>query len=331
MLFLDWDETISAHDTLALIAPPDGQHPGVPFGEYGKAYMEDLAKHERTWRYEGKEDDATSRDATIAVPRPSLGADWRRQWAFLGSLDEVELASQRRIEEGGLFCHFDPLAMEKRAVEQVELRTGWEGFARQTLAEDGVEYHIISVGWSARFIAAALRRTPVSPPPRSICANEVEIDPNTGRGTGRLTKSRDAKTAEMALGEGRATEHVGRSGIRTGQHKIREMRRIRATLATSTSLPHDLITVYVGDSTTDLPCLLEAGIGIVMGGKQSLRRTIDELGLDKYLQTSLQDAKPLIGRRVSSQTSQDTPFLITVADWDGAQTVLDVVRRALHA
>ena len=28
ILFIDWDETITSHDTLSLIAPPDDQHEG---------------------------------------------------------------------------------------------------------------------------------------------------------------------------------------------------------------------------------------------------------------------------------------------------------------
>lgn len=234
LLFFDWDETISAADTLALIAPAEGdQLHGPPFSYYSKAYADDLAK-------------VPSRDVK------SL----QEQFEHLASLDEVELASQRRIEDGGLFRDLPATSVTSRAAA-VRLREGFEDAFASWLAASGVESHVISVGWSAAFIRARLARCLPPNVPLSICANEVEVE--QGRCTGRLTKSLDASPK-------------GDSGIRTGPHKLREMRRI---VGQADRGP----TVYVGDSSTDLPCLVEADVGIVVGANKSLRKTCDQVGL----------------------------------------------------
>lgn len=177
------------------------------------------------------------------------------QFRYLESLDPIELASQKRIEEGGLFLGCDPLELEERATT-VQLREGWDEFASTVLRH--VEHHVISVGWSARFIRKALLP---SCQPHSICANEIEIDVNTGRGSGRLTKSTDG-----LRGEG---------GLRIAQHKEREMKRIfRDRRAT---------TVYAGDSNTDLICLLSASVGLVLGDGEGIKNTLDRVGMREVL------------------------------------------------
>ena len=124
VLFIDWDETITSHDTLSLIAPPDDQHEGVPFAEYGKQYVEDLKRHENTWQYSSQQ--STTNNAII-IPRKecNLGTGWQEYWAYQNSLDSIELASQKRIEEGGLFRNCDPKELEHRAIDKVQFRKGW--------------------------------------------------------------------------------------------------------------------------------------------------------------------------------------------------------------
>lgn len=296
VLFCDWDETITAHDTLALIAPPDGVHPGPPFASYGKAYMDDMAEHDRRWA----DDRAKHAQAATTESRPSSQVvRLSVQQAYLASFDIVELASQQRIEQGALFKGCDMEAIEARARQHVQWRDGWAEFAQQWLVGSApssssssvaarpngahrrrIKAHIISVGWSARFIAAGLRD---SCTPASICANEVDVDAATGRGTGKLTKSRDAVAAAAAgsaaaVSPAVAPAEVGRCGIRVAQHKVREMRRILAALPHARQNP---LVVYAGDSPTDLEALLEADVGLVLGGKESLRKVlVDEIGMD---------------------------------------------------
>lgn len=303
VLFFDWDETITAHDTLALIAPPDGEHPGVPFEEYGKKYIEDLESHLKEWK-EAHAEFESSMDGYLA---------------YLESLDKVELASQKRIQEGGLFRGCDIQKLEDRARRHVELRQGWKEFSEQWLQNKSnpLEYHIISVGWSARFIAAALQ---TSSPPASICANEVEVDPASGTGTGRLTKSHDAA--------------AGNGGIRIAQHKIREVNRILESKHSNLS-PKPL-TIFVGDSTTDLAALLAVDLGLVIGGKSSLARTIEHTILgdsslaDGRWYTTLDEARDSLATLIKEtrnnlRKKQHRFFLIRINDWHEASEVLKML------
>lgn len=257
LLLFDWDETISAQDTLSLIAPPEGrQHRGPAFSHYTESYLSDLSRH----------DDSFGARDTLA-----------RQTDYLASIDAVERASVARVEEGGLFDGVTATEIEERA-RSVRFRTGWEQVAEYLRDREGqgsgsgVESHIISVGWSARFIRAALAQPPSSLPPsipRSVHANEVEMD-TAGKGTGRLTKS----ITEPDRAQGQSPE--GHGGIRTGIHKREEMRAIVRDYLQRGGTGK---TVYVGDSNTDLPCLLEADVGLLIGGSESARKTCERVGV----------------------------------------------------
>jgi 3-deoxy-D-manno-octulosonate 8-phosphate phosphatase KdsC-like HAD superfamily phosphatase len=78
-----------------------------------------------------------------------------------------------------------------------------------------------------------------------------------GKGTGIISKGDDG-------------------GIFTGYDKLREMKKIIAEHATSDTF----IMVYIGDANTDLPCLLHAGIGIIMGNASSLIETCKRVGIN---------------------------------------------------
>ena len=77
-----------------------------------------------------------------------------------------------------------------------------------------------------------------------------------GRGTGKLTKE-------------------GKTGICTGHDKLREMK----TVLEKKSSSEPIVTVYVGDSNTDLPCLLHVDIGIIIGEGKSVIETCNRVGI----------------------------------------------------
>ena len=87
-----------------------------------------------------------------------------------------------------------------------------------------------------------------------------------GKGTGMLTKS-DSE------------------GICTGPDKLREMKKV----IEKDGISEDVITVYIGDSNTDLPCLLYADIGIIIGEGKSIVETCRRVGIqvDKGNQINL--------------------------------------------
>jgi cation transport ATPase len=55
------------------------------------------------------------------------------------------------------------------------------------------------------------------------------------------------------------------------------------------STSHPFITVYVGDSDTDLPCLLQADVGIIIGNGVSLIETCKRVGIRVKTNQSLRE------------------------------------------
>src|SRR5277367_4768633 len=90
-----------------------------------------------------------------------------------------------------------------------------------------------------------------------------------GKGTGKMTKE-------------------GKMGICTGHDKLREMK----TVLEKKSSSELIVTVYVGDSNTDLPCLLHADIGIIIGEGKSVIETCNRVGIKVQRAVPRQAIKP---------------------------------------
>jgi thiamine phosphate phosphatase / amino-HMP aminohydrolase len=80
--------------------------------------------------------------------------------------------------------------------------------------------------------------------------------------------------------EGRGTGNITKGtgvGICTGYDKLREMKSVLSNRATESNVP--FITVYLGDSNTDLPCLLHADVGVIMGNNQDFLAICERVGI----------------------------------------------------
>jgi phosphoserine phosphatase len=108
-----------------------------------------------------------------------------------------------------------------------------------------------------------------------------------GKGTGKLSKR-------------------GVNGIRTGHDKLREMKKVMQKHRYS----NDFFTVYVGDSNTDLPCLLFADVGIIIGKGGSLIEICKRAGLNVFAGAKLNEIV-----RSSKETRNDKR-LYHFKDWN---------------
>jgi hypothetical protein len=137
-IFVDWDETVTSHDTLSLVAPPDSSEPGSPppFSFFSKYYMEIMDEHEKAFG-----------------PRETL----ERQLEYLDSLGSVEKASVSKVEEYGLFKGVKEADIRERG-KQVKFRDGWKNFTDEATRQEHVWLMgVLSVNWSKSFIVSALR------------------------------------------------------------------------------------------------------------------------------------------------------------------------------
>lgn len=294
-LFFDWDETVTASDTLSLIAPPEStQLHGPSFSHYTEAYMSDLSTY----------------SSSSAEPE-----DWSEQLKFLEGIDEVEVASVSRVEEGGLFKDMPKSELLERS-QDVKFRDGWDSFYSwlndqvkegKTSAAD-----IISVSWSGEFIRRAITDGAGGEDGgiNKVYANEVEMD-EEGRGTGKLTKSSPLSLLNL--------EEGSRGGIRTGIHKLEIMQ------ALAKEDGEKVAKVYVGDSTTDLPCLVNADFGLIMKKKDRF----EESSIGKTIARVKPPIKKLYDDHTDFlQTEQkEGGVLIRVDDWTQALEVIKKIQQ----
>lgn len=239
---LDWDETITETDTMAIISRVTTEPTRWP--EFVDAYMSDLQKHQDTY---GEVNSLSE------------------FFEFLGSLSSVEICSVRRIESAGVFkgVTHDDL---RETAKTVAIRDGFPAFYERL--GSNVSKEVLSVNWSQEFILYGL---PVNCKPEEwkITANSLVFD-DDARCTGAVSKDKDG-------------------GIRTALDKLRYLQ----TRISETRKMEGLL-VYVGDSNTDLPCLLEADLGIVFGRNQSLMDNCEKYGITTLPFRDLNMAKPYV-------------------------------------
>ncbi|KAK4963866.1 hypothetical protein LTR66_012609 [Elasticomyces elasticus] len=292
-LVLDWDGTITQKDTLAIVAEigyrrqktANRSHSLPPWSYFGKTYMDDLATHEAAYR-----------------PRSEERKTVKQEGAWLASLAPIENASVGRVAESGLFRGVTAADVDDIAYQAVygttlpeeltvRLRKGWSALVRKFCQERGSlgTVRILSVNWSERVIHRVLMNVSDGDEhgdsreqhqlvkyveAMNIMANEIEGLNEPEGSNGQLSKN-------------------GRGGIRTSADKLERLRSIQRPTDSAKS-PERFAKreaesapsiVYVGDSATDLECLLAADVGICirdepMGiGQKELAATLDRLGV----------------------------------------------------
>ena len=307
-LFLDWDGTITAKDTTHLIARVGSSHQQQrlienqdfsfrdPWDDLVQAYSDDFHRHQNAYQPQ-------------ALQRKSISEE--QEW--LESLSTIEARSIQRVEESGIFKGVTQSELHcagSKAVEDgsLHLRDGWDKLLTvdtEHLATDSYEKNaksrgdselstfFISVSWSKSFIEGALQHASKNPHATSA---SPQCDPWFLQ---RTVFWKLAIYANEIDGIGRAEGSTGlmhsvwEPNIRTSKDKLltaQEIQREKEDLYVDP--PY---VVYVGDSTTDLECLLSADLGICIrdqpmrSGQQSLAQTLTRLGLETKHVTEMEN------------------------------------------
>ncbi|MCJ1456476.1 hypothetical protein MMC28_006837 [Mycoblastus sanguinarius] len=249
LLLLDWDGTLITQSTLPLIASiatfPD-IHPAL--AGLSKDYSDDLKRHDETYRLKKN-------------GRKTVG----QELAYLDSLRGVERKSIERVEAAGIFknvCTGDIDIAASGAVEasSITMRKGWARLCEVVQArpaEKGVgEMGIVSVAWSRRFIAGVLGEMARRKGCREIWLGDVSVWSN------EIAEDRSGRMDRYFSDEGGGVWTAGdkarilTEAVKRFAAKIEEGKREETGEAT------DPLTLYIGDSPTDLACLLKADMGI---------------------------------------------------------------------
>ncbi|KAL9066038.1 MAG: hypothetical protein Q9161_007828 [Pseudevernia consocians] len=267
LLFLDFDSTLTTTSTLPLIASIATRttHPALP--SLSQAYARHLSAHDRTYR--------PARPDRTTIPQ---------ELAYLDDLRPVERASVERIEAAGLFRGVRTRDVDVAAARvvgdgQVRLRAGFADLLKCVRRRrrggggggGGGKVAIVSVAWSRRFIYGVL----------SAWASRCE-----GGDGGVRVGDVDVRANEIAGDGSGGLDRVfgAEGGVWTAGDKERVMSGvIEAAVGGNSSVPR---TIYIGDSPTDLACLIKAEVGICIrdgamtGEQRELQGTLERVGVE---------------------------------------------------
>jgi 2-hydroxy-3-keto-5-methylthiopentenyl-1-phosphate phosphatase len=248
---LDFDGTITMKDTIGVLAncgiewqAKNAVNMKSAWEGIVASYGRDLADHVE--RYRPQKEDRRTLDEEIAYQR---------------GLKVVEERSFERISRSGLFKAMGDRALEdagRRAVErgEVVVRVGFREFL-DMVKERGDIWGIVSVNFSASFIRGVLAASAGSD------VEDVEILANSPDENGVLF----------------GPESNSRGLVATSDAKLASM---KALLRSWRDRVSSSSIVYIGDSGTDIECLMEAGVeGVIMSEdeKSSLIETMKRVGI----------------------------------------------------
>ncbi|KOS21062.1 UPF0655 protein [Escovopsis weberi] len=261
-LVLDFDGTITTRDTVYQLASAaiaaqkraTGADLQPQWDAILRGYHDDLAAFDR--RYRPAEADRT---------------DVEEELRYLAQLSVVEAASIERVEAAGIFAGLaqaDLFGMGAglAADGTVALRAG----LRELLGlagRQGWRASVLSVNWSGAFIRGVLHGHGIECGGVAVVANELD---EQGRVLGPeiLLGGKEKQEGE---GEGEG-EDRRRRRLMTAADKGECLARMTGGSASA--------TLYVGDSPTDLACLLHGrGVAIAEDAGSALMKTLARVGV----------------------------------------------------
>ncbi|EMD90849.1 hypothetical protein COCC4DRAFT_31887 [Bipolaris maydis ATCC 48331] len=240
---LDWDGTITKKDTLnALVSISAAEKPNFPTMDHWKsasqAYMDDYA--------------ATLKQL---VPTGALPTTITEEKQLLARLKEVEQRSLDRVHSSAIFTNLTHQGIESgasRVIEsdQVQLRTGFPSFFKHIQSRERDAFVMLSVNWSRHFIHSCLAASKISVASHAVLSNELDGISAGLPSSGRIINA--------ASGE---PDPIVSSGDKL--QIFEQMQEVNGP------------KVYIGDSWTDIECLLAADLGICirddpMGSSQKI-------------------------------------------------------------
>ena len=328
-LLLDFDGTITEDDTTSVLAKIGlEQHEihettAASWDDLSSAYLSDYCEHLDTYQ-------PTAENRKIFEQE----CDWLR------SLHDVEEKSFKRACEGNVFQHFRNLDYSSFAKEvrnamsdgRVRVREGW-----RQLFEAVQEYNtrlpkehvcayvsVVSISWSRRWILECLVAAGLSRRQDEVFS-EKDVGGTT---TEREVSETQVKCSEIFSNEiGEFTEdHIDHdyrwhyaSLVHDSGNKLHVQQQIRK------KLDDESLLIYIGDSVTDLECLVEADFGICLRstpmtrGQQELALTCERLGIPTIDIDQLPQA-------VTSDSDGDKKMLLFSSSVSGIVDWFDVLR-----
>ena len=210
------------------------------------------------------------------TPKDDLPKTVEEEKQLLQALKSVEQASLDRVSSSGIFAGLTRRLLEEGAINVVDsrkvgIRSGFTNFLhlRQGRGRDGL--NLLSVNWSRHFIHSCLKAAGVPVQKESIYANELDGIENDSVSLGHISPGNDAEMLIMSSSD-----------------KLEYMNRLRKQHSGSiidSSTESEVPIVYIGDSWTDIECLLHADLGVCIrdeplgSSQKKLAKRLESLGV----------------------------------------------------
>jgi 2-hydroxy-3-keto-5-methylthiopentenyl-1-phosphate phosphatase len=254
---LDWDGTLTKRDTLdALVNIAQDFKPTSNVSDAWRrvtqAYISD---YEETIKK--------------LVPDGRMPQTLEAERKLLKQLEDVEWRSIKRLSASRIFEGLTADAVEAGAERamgsgQVQLRTGVQDFLQlaqrlqnpDRTGAESVRIDVLSVNWSQRFIAGCLRAAAPNiktRTPTSVHAKDKETQGKNDGSTEICIYSNELQGIERGGSSTGVVCADGDAKIISSSVKLAYLESLRGS-----ALP----VVYVGDSCTDLECIIAAELGI---------------------------------------------------------------------
>ena len=290
-LVLDFDGTVTSSDTTAIIGgrclakAMETAPPGFPMDKlpHGMQYYSEL------YFQQYKECKEASRSS------PEQRTTINEELSWLSESCPVELNSFLRVRLAVLHEGMDSLKNDERLRNEFMMNAGREAVRegeiqiRDPEALSGIigkasRWGVVSVSWSARFILGALVESGL------ISEGNIE-------NVAKNVKANELLAPLPADAQGRSKIICSAMDKKEAFEKLLSQWAVEDTDNEATEA--QVVTIYVGDSTTDLGCLADASVGLYIGKDgDSLVQCLDRLGIG---------CKPLS----QSQSSQDNAAVNT--------------------
>ncbi|USP75304.1 hypothetical protein yc1106_02578 [Curvularia clavata] len=266
---LDWDGSITKKDTLdALVKISAAEHPTSPIADHwqcvSQAYMADYT-------------------ATLnqLVPDGALPTTIDEEKHLLSKLRDVEQRSLDRVYSSGIFTGLTKQGIDigaKQAIQtgQVQLRNGFSSLFEHIESQKSNTFAILSVNWSRHFIHSCLEASGIIVASNAIVSNELDGIPAGEPSSGRIIPA--------FAGDKHPLISSGDKLLKFGQMQ-----------------QEDTAKVYIGDSWTDIECLLAADLGVCVrddpmsSSQKTLAKALDRLRVSCLrLKDWRQDSNPAV-------------------------------------
>ena len=291
-LILDFDGTLTMKDTMHLVAEAGYTRQKElrsipqprPWKEIVDAYMADFRKHSEEYT-------PTSTGRTA----PEDEAAW------LNSLQSIEKASIARAVEAGVFDKVRSTDMAKAAKaaidkDRLHLRNGWVQLFdhvwhrnRQTCSANAVpvSLNILSVNWSTSWVAHVILASAGHDPENVPWLDNLAIHANE---LPSIIEDMYRSQYPSKVLSNNPLQQQARE-IRTSGDKLHVLKSILSAAVFhqhNGTEPISSLSIYIGDTATDLECLMAADVGICIrddplgSGQKDLADTCSRLGIEVH-------------------------------------------------